>query len=99
MELYGPGLERTLERLMVDCRREFRGAHAASEVNSSLRRLDAEARFHRMREALRRVSPDAVGHDESGLSEFAEYLARVDVFLRALSRVHHFDAAPLFGRS
>jgi len=88
VELYGPGLERTLERLMADYRREFRGAHAASEEKGSLRRPDAEARFHRMREALRRVSPDAVGHDESGPSEFAEYLARVDDFLRVLGRVH-----------
>jgi hypothetical protein len=99
VDLYGRGLERTLERLMADYRREFRGTYADSEVTSSLSRPDAEARFHRMRAALCRVSPEAVDDNESGVSDLADYLARVDAFLRTLGHLHHFDAAPLFVRS
>lgn len=92
--LYGPGLERTLERLLDDYAREFRGAHLSEQ---SLDQRDAHARLHRLREELRRVAPEAVSSEPGVPPDLACFLARVDSFLLELGRVHRYSVAPLFG--
>ncbi|WP_370327579.1 ion channel [Euzebya sp.] len=92
--LYGPGLERTLERLLDDYAREFRGAHLTER---SLDQHEAHARLHRLREDLRRVAPESVSSEPGVPPDLARFLAHIDTFLLELGRVHRHSAAPLFG--
>ena len=95
--LYGPGLERTLERLMDDYAREFRGAHLTGGSEQSLDQREAHARLHRLREEVRRVVPEALSSEPGVPPDLARFLAHVDTFLLELGRVHRHSAAPLFG--
>ena len=95
--LYGPGLERTLERVMDDYAREFRGANLTGGVEQSFDQPAAPARLHRLREEVRRVAPEAVGSEPGVPPDLARFLARVDIFLLELGRVHRHSASPLFG--
>ena len=95
--LYGPGLERTLGRLMDDYAREFRGAHLAGVGEQPLDQREAYARLHRLRETVRRVVPEAVSEEPDVPPDLVRFLARADTFLLEFGRVHHYGAAPLFG--
>ena len=96
-DLYGRGLERTLERLMDDYAREFRGAHVAGGVERPLDQREAYARLQRVHDAVRSVQPEAVGEEPDVPPDFARFLTGIDKFLLELGRVHHHRAAPLFG--
>jgi len=95
--LYGPGLQQTLEQLMDDYAREFRGAPLTASRERGLGEREAQARLGRLREAVDRIAPDAASDDKGVPAEFARFVAHADTFLHELGRVHHRSSTPLFG--
>ena len=96
-ELYGPGLQRTLERLMDDYGWEFAAGHPALPASQPMGAREARDRYERLTATVRAMAPEAALPAKAAPAEFAAFVPRVDAFLTEFGRVHGYAASLLPG--
>jgi hypothetical protein len=88
--LYGPDLQRTLERIMDDYARRFLGGRRDRPQLAPLDGDDARHRLAQLRARFAEVEPRALTTSEEVPAGFAEFIGRSDAFLDDLSKRHEY---------
>ena len=96
--LYGPDLERTLERIMDDYSRRFLGPRGTTPGTGPLEGDDAARRLARLRATVAEVDAGVVAGEHVSDEGFAEFVGRSEAFLADLAERHHYQYEPLLSR-